>query len=39
VHQLEAAERTDEIARMLGGAEVSDKFRRAAKELLMRAGA
>jgi DNA repair protein RecN (Recombination protein N) len=37
VRQLEAAERTDEIARMLGGAEVSDKFRRAAKELLTRA--
>ena len=39
VRQLEAAERTDEIARMLGGADVSDKFRRAAKELLTRAGA
>jgi DNA repair protein RecN (Recombination protein N) len=37
VRQLEAAERTDEIARMLGGAEVSDKFRRAARELLTRA--
>jgi DNA repair protein RecN (Recombination protein N) len=37
VRQLEAAERADEIARMLGGAEVSDKFRRAAKELLARA--
>jgi DNA repair protein RecN (Recombination protein N) len=37
VRQLEAGERTDEIARMLGGAEVSDKFRRAAKELLSRA--
>jgi DNA repair protein RecN (Recombination protein N) len=37
VRQLEPIERTDEIARMLGGAEVSDKFRRAAKELLTRA--
>jgi DNA repair protein RecN (Recombination protein N) len=37
VRQLEPAERADEIARMLGGAEVSDKFRRAAKELLARA--
>ena len=37
VRQLEPTERTDEIARMLGGAEVSDKFRRAAKELLTRA--
>jgi DNA repair protein RecN (Recombination protein N) len=37
VHQLEQTERTDEIARMLGGAEVSDKFRRAARELLTRA--
>jgi len=39
VRRLEAAERADEIARMLGGAEVSDKFRRAAKELLTRAQA
>jgi DNA repair protein RecN (Recombination protein N) len=39
VRQLETSERTDEIARMLGGAEVSDKFRRAAKELLSRAQA
>ena len=39
VRMLEASERADEIARMLGGAEVSDKFRRAAKELLTRAGA
>ena len=39
VRQLEASERADEIARMLGGAEVSDKFRRAAKELLNRAQA
>jgi DNA repair protein RecN (Recombination protein N) len=37
VRQLEQTERADEIARMLGGAEVSDKFRRAAKELLTRA--
>ncbi len=37
VRQLEPAQRTDEIARMLGGADVSDKFRRAAKELLARA--
>jgi DNA repair protein RecN (Recombination protein N) len=37
VRQLEPSERADEIARMLGGAEVSDKFRRAAKELLTRA--
>jgi DNA repair protein RecN (Recombination protein N) len=37
VRQLEQTERTDEIARMLGGAEVSDKFRRAARELLTRA--
>jgi DNA repair protein RecN (Recombination protein N) len=33
---LEAGERTEEIARMLGG-EASDKFRRAARELLDRA--
>ena len=37
VRQLEQTERTDEIARMLGGAEISEKFRRAAKELLTRA--
>ena len=37
VRRLEQGERTNEIARMLGGAEVSDKFRRAAKELLTRA--
>jgi len=37
VRQLEPSERADEIARMLGGADVSDKFRRAAKELLTRA--
>ena len=37
VRQLEPSERADEIARMLGGADVSDKFRRAAKELLSRA--
>jgi DNA repair protein RecN (Recombination protein N) len=33
---LEPGDRTEEIARMLGG-EVSDKFRRAARELLDRA--
>ncbi|HSR57207.1 MAG TPA: DNA repair protein RecN, partial [Candidatus Binataceae bacterium] len=37
VRALEPGERTDEIARMLGGAEISDKFRRAARELLDRA--
>jgi len=37
VSALEPAERTDEIARMLGGAQVSDKLRRAARELLERA--
>lgn len=36
---LEQAERTDEIARMLGGAQVSEKLRRAARELLERAQA
>ncbi|HTW89430.1 MAG TPA: DNA repair protein RecN [Candidatus Binataceae bacterium] len=34
---LAPAERTDEIARMLGGAQVSDQLRRAARELLDRA--
>ena len=34
---LAPAERTDEIARMLGGAQVSDQLRRAARELLERA--
>jgi DNA repair protein RecN (Recombination protein N) len=37
VRVLEPGERTDEIARMLGGADISDKFRRAARELLDRA--
>ncbi len=37
VRRVEETERADEIARMLGGAEVSDKFRRAARELLDRA--
>jgi DNA repair protein RecN (Recombination protein N) len=36
---LEQAQRTDEIARMLGGAQVSDQLRRAARELLARAQA
>ena len=31
---LAQAERIEEIARMLGGAEVTDKFRRAARELI-----
>ncbi|HEY6418698.1 MAG TPA: DNA repair protein RecN [Candidatus Binataceae bacterium] len=34
---LEQAERGEEIARMLGGAEITEKFRRAARELLERA--
>lgn len=38
VRMLAQGERADEIARMLGGAAVSDKFRRAARELLGRAG-
>lgn len=37
VRTLEDGERAAEIARMLGGAAVSDKFRRAARELLDRA--
>lgn len=37
VRQLEDAERVEEIARMLAGAEISEKFRRAAKEMLGRA--
>ncbi|HYB89965.1 MAG TPA: DNA repair protein RecN [Candidatus Binataceae bacterium] len=37
VMALDAGERAEEIARMLGGASVSDKFRRAARELLDRA--
>ena len=36
---LVQAERIEEIARMLGGAEVTDKFRRAARELIERARA
>ena len=36
---LAQAERVEEIARMLGGAEVTDKFRRAARELIERARA
>ena len=36
---LEAGDRAEEIARMLGGAEITDKFRRAARELLERAAA
>ncbi len=38
VRMLAQGERADELARMLGGAAVSDKFRRAARELLGRAG-
>jgi len=37
VAALDAGERAEEIARMLGGASLSDKFRRAARELLDRA--
>ncbi len=37
VTTLEPGERTDEIARMLGGAQISDKLRRAARELIERA--
>jgi DNA repair protein RecN (Recombination protein N) len=37
VSVLEPAERTEEIARMLGGAEVSNQLRRAAREMLERA--
>ena len=37
VNVLEPGERGEEIARMLGGAEITDKFRRAARELLERA--
>jgi DNA repair ATPase RecN len=36
---LDAGDRAEEIARMLGGAEITDKFRRAARELLERAAA
>jgi DNA repair protein RecN (Recombination protein N) len=37
VTQLDQPQRVEELARMLGGAEVSDRFRRAARELLERA--
>jgi DNA repair protein RecN (Recombination protein N) len=37
VSALAEDERIEEVARMLGGAEVSDKFRRAARELIERA--
>ncbi len=37
VRQLEDAERVEEIGRMLAGAEITEKFRRAAKEMLGRA--
>jgi len=37
VNVLKAAERAEEIARMLGGAEITDRMRRAARELLDRA--
>lgn len=39
VNALEPAERAEELARMLGGTEITDKFRRAARELLERAQA
>ncbi len=39
VNALKAAERAEEIARMLGGAEITDRMRRAARELLDRAQA
>lgn len=39
VNALEAQERAEEIARMLGGAQITDKMRRAARELLERAQA
>ncbi len=39
VSALTQAERIEEVARMLGGAEVTDKFRRAARELIERARA
>ena len=39
VNVLKAAERAEEIARMLGGAEITDRMRRAARELLDRAQA
>ncbi len=37
VTELDKPQRVEELARMLGGAEISDRFRRAAKELLERA--
>ncbi len=37
VSVLDTGRRTEEVARMLGGAEVSEKFRRAARELIDRA--
>ena len=37
VTALDKPQRVEELARMLGGAEVSDRFRRAARELLERA--
>ncbi len=37
VTKLDHPQRVEELARMLGGAEVSDRFRRAARELLERA--
>jgi DNA repair protein RecN (Recombination protein N) len=37
VTELDKPQRVEELARMLGGAEVSDRFRRAARELLQRA--
>ena len=39
VSALVQAERIEEVARMLGGAEVTDKFRRASRELIERARA
>jgi len=36
VTELDKPQRVEELARMLGGAEVSDRFRRAARELLQR---
>jgi DNA repair protein RecN (Recombination protein N) len=39
VSALVQGERIEEIARMLGGADVTEKFRRAARELIERAGA
>jgi len=39
VSTLERGERIEELARMLGGVEITDKIRRAARELLERAQA